>query len=76
MPTAEVQHLIKMANQIANNIAAGESEQRVIEKTAEHIQRFWAGSMKQKILQHAENDGKGLEPLALSAVQQLLQPSL
>ncbi len=76
MVTAELEHLIKMANQIANNIAAGESEQFVIEKAADHIQRFWAGPMKQQILQYIECGGEGLEPLALSALQQLLKPSL
>jgi formate dehydrogenase subunit delta len=75
MATAELQHLIKMVNQIAKNIAAGESQKDVIEKTAGHIQRFWAGSMKREIVGYVECGGEGLDPLALSAVQQLSKPS-
>jgi formate dehydrogenase subunit delta len=73
MATAEVEQLIKMVNQIARNVAVGESDQRIIEKTAGHIQRFWAASMKREILHYVECDEEGLEPLALAAVQQLLK---
>ena len=58
MSNTELEHLIKMINQIADNIAAGESEEIASEQLASHIKRFWARSMKQKIIDYANSDGE------------------
>ncbi len=65
---AELDHLIKMINQIADNIAIGESDELAIPKVADHVQRFWARSMKEAITHYAEHDGVELRPAARAAL--------
>ncbi len=64
----ELQTLVKMANQIAANFSFYED---AVERTRNHLQRFWAPSMRQQIISHAAAGGSGLEDFALQAVQQL-----
>lgn len=59
--------LIRMANQIARNLAhQGEAE--AVEATARHLQDFWDPRMKAAIL---AADPSGLDPIALAAVERL-----
>lgn len=44
----ELNHLIKMVNQIAAHCAPGEPSDVAADKAASHLQRFWAPSMKTK----------------------------
>ncbi len=71
MPDVEVEHLIKMINQIADNIAIGESDEMTVDKLVAHIKRFWARSMIQKIVEYAESDGEELQAVSKQAVAQL-----
>ncbi len=71
MPNIEVEHLIKMMNQIADNIAIGESDAVAADKLVAHIKRFWARSMIQKIVEYAESDGEKLQAVSKQAVTQL-----
>lgn len=64
-----------MINQIADNIAIGESEESASAQFASHIKRFWARSMKQKIISYANSDGEKLQPLVHKALAQLAQYS-
>lgn len=64
----ELQTLVKMANQIAANFSFYED---AVERTRNHMQRFWAPSMRQQIISHAAAGGTGLEDLALQASQLL-----
>ena len=50
----ELDRLVKMANQIADNF---EVHDDVVERTADHLRRFWAPSMRQKLAEHAANGG-------------------
>jgi formate dehydrogenase subunit delta len=71
MLTRELEHLIKMINQIADNIAIGDDDAIIAAKVTEHLQLFWAPPMKKKIINYAANDGEKLNVVAKVAVSQL-----
>lgn len=59
------ERLFVMANQIADNLEQGRSEQEAVEAVASHIRRFWSRDMKQTLF-----DGLGdnvLNPVAENA---------
>ena len=62
-------HLVRMANEIAANIAPSETEDNVAEITAGHISKFWALSMKKKIIDYVAQGDGDLSPIALQAVK-------
>lgn len=68
MSSTELDNLIKMANQIADNIAIGDNQEVMAVKVAEHIRSFWARSMKDKIIDYAIHDGKQLNTVARIAI--------
>ena len=59
-------------NQIADNIAIGESDAVAADKLVAHIKRFWARSMIEKIVEYAQSDGKKLQPLTKKAITLLV----
>ena len=71
MSTTELDHLIKMVNQIADNIAIGEDEALTAPKVVDHLNRFWARPMKNKIIGYAAVEGKRLNNVAKLAVSNL-----
>ena len=71
MSATELDHLIKMINQIADNIAIGDDEAATAPKVASHINSFWARPMKEKIIDYAASDGEQLNDVAKIAVSQL-----
>lgn len=69
MSSATTAHLIRMANQIAANLAAqGEAVATV--ETASHIARFWEPRMKAALL---ATDPAELTAIARAAVERLRQ---
>jgi formate dehydrogenase subunit delta len=64
----ELNTLVKMVNQIAANFSFHDDG---VEQTLAHLQRFWAPSMRQMMIQHVAAGGEGLEELALQAAQRL-----
>lgn len=64
----EIDSLVKMANQIANNLVFHDD---AVERVADHLQRFWAPSMIRKLTEHVAAGGSGLNPSAKAAVQRL-----
>lgn len=62
--------LVRMANQIAANLAA-QGEEVAIRETAEHIARFWDPRMKTGIL---AADPAQLSAIAAAAIRQLATP--
>ena len=50
----ELQHLVKMANQIAENFSFHDD---AIARVAEHIQRFWAPGMHQNLSRYMQQSG-------------------
>jgi len=75
MPSAELNNLIKMVNQIADNIAIGDNEAVTAPKVANHLRSFWAKAMKDKIIDYATCDGELLNAVAKTAIIQLSAPS-
>jgi hypothetical protein len=71
MLTSELEHLIKMINQIADNIAIGDDDAIIAAKVTKHLQLFWAPPMKKKIINYAASDGKQLNTVAKIAIAQL-----
>jgi formate dehydrogenase subunit delta len=64
----EIDSLVKMVNQIADNL---DFHDDAVERVADHLQRFWAPSMREKITEHEANGGSGLNPSAQAAVRRL-----
>ena len=62
--------LVRMANQITHFFRA-QGEERAVAGVADHLKKFWEPRMKQAIFEHLDHGGKGLEPVALKAVQEL-----
>lgn len=67
----ELNHLIKMINQIADNIAIGESAEHTANQVVDHIKRFWARPMKEQITAYGASDGVRLNTVARLAVSRL-----
>ena len=57
-----------MINHIADNLDYDGGETEVALKVLEHIDRFWAPSMKLKIVEYAEGDGPGLSSISKLAI--------
>ena len=66
----EIEQLIKMANQIADNLVFQDD---AAERTADPLRRFWAPSMRQQLLDYSAAGGDGLKPAARAAVQRLAE---
>ena len=68
MTDTELGNLVRMANQIADNFSFhADAEDRVVD----HLRRFWAPSMRQRLLTHARACGEGLEPVVTRAALRL-----
>jgi formate dehydrogenase subunit delta len=66
---AEIDQLVKMANQIAANFSFHEDG---VQRLADHLQRFWAPAMRKQLLEHAQCSGNaGLETAVVEALQRL-----
>ena len=68
MKDNELLRLIKMVNQIAENFDNGGAEDEVATQVLDHVNRFWAPSMKFKVARYAERDGSMLSPPSRLAV--------
>jgi formate dehydrogenase subunit delta len=64
----QVAQLVKMVNQIADNFRR---EDDPIERTAAHLRRFWAPSMRRSLVEFESADGTGLNDAARAAVRHL-----
>ncbi len=68
MTDAELEHLVDMANDIARNLSAYPD---AAERTADHLRRFWAPALRERITAHVASGGRGLSDTALAAVKAL-----
>lgn len=64
----EIEHLVKMANQIADNFSFHAD---AVERTADHLRRFWAPSMRRQLAEYSSAGGDGLKPAVRDALQRL-----
>ena len=65
----QIEHLVKMANQIALNVGAQDDVDALAEKTAKHIQRFWTRDMQAQLRNYWQAGGDDLAP----AVRRMLE---
>ncbi len=69
----KVERLITMANQIGDFYQAFPDEAQAQKDIVEHLNKFWAQSMRDDMRAHVQNnDGEGLSPLVLAAVRSYL----
>lgn len=73
--SAQRKMLIHMVNQIAENLRHGRSDDRAVEETTSHLEKFWARSMKSNIIECLNETNSDLVPIARAAVEQLKQRS-
>ena len=66
----EIERLVKMANQIADNLAFHDDS---VERIADHLRRFWAPSMQKKLMDFDASQGAALKPAAREALKWLEQ---
>lgn len=71
MSRQQLDSLIHMANQIADNNRHHGGDDAAADKVATHLRKFWARSMKRQIVDYATQDGSQLTPIARLAVQRL-----
>lgn len=65
----QTEHLITMANQIGDFFKSSPDQAQAKKDIAQHLQRYWAGSMRQQILTHVqEQQGQGLQPIVRDAI--------
>jgi formate dehydrogenase subunit delta len=64
----EVDSLVKMANQIAENFSFHDD---AVERIADHLKRFWAPSMRQALSAYCAADGEGVKPGVREALDKL-----
>lgn len=67
---SDIDQMIKMANQIAENFSYHDDQ---VDRTADHIQRFWAPTMRTKLTNYIEAGGEGLSDIAIQAFRMLAQ---
>ena len=64
----EVEHLVNMANQIADNFSFHDD---AVDRTSDHLQRFWAPSMLRMLIEFDASGGAGLKPSVRDALKKL-----
>lgn len=66
----DIQHLVKMANNIASFFEAEPDASKGAKGIAEHLRNFWDPRMRHQILSHAdEHEGDGLKEIVLEALR-------
>jgi len=69
MHDVELNHLIKMLNQLADNLTQGDPQDIAAERVADHVRRFWAPAMKERIRQYVDSGGEDLSPVAIKGIK-------
>ncbi|MFV0277940.1 MAG: formate dehydrogenase subunit delta, partial [Parahaliea sp.] len=72
MSAAWAHNLVRMANQIADNLQYGPGgELEAVERVATHLRRFWNPDMRAQLAACAQQDGVTLKPIVLAALTSL-----
>lgn len=72
MSDQQLKNLIKMLDQIiANNLHHGDDD-KVTDVAADHLQKFWARSMKQQVIACANENPEGLSRLGNMTIAKLV----
>jgi formate dehydrogenase subunit delta len=70
MAARQIEHLVKMANQIALNLGAGYDDTEAAQRTSEHISRFWTPHMRRQLTDFWR-EGGAVAPLVATALAKL-----
>lgn len=70
--TTKNDSIIKMSNQIADNIGLHLSPEEAADKVLNHIRLFWAKSMKSDLIKYYQEDGARLGDTTKLAVEKLM----
>ena len=65
----QLDHLVKMANQIALNLGAGHDDAAAT-RTAQHISRFWTPAMRRQLIEYWRAGG-AVEPVVAACLAEL-----
>jgi formate dehydrogenase subunit delta len=66
----DIQHLVKMANNIASFFEAEPDAAKGAKSVADHLKNFWDPRMRRQILRYAEEgQGTGLKEIVLQALR-------
>ncbi len=68
---SSAEHLVRMANDIANNIRSGKTVDESAEAIANHLRRFWTPNMRKQFLELCAERSMDLEADVLLAAKQL-----
>lgn len=67
----KIEHLVAMANQIGDFFKSFPDQSQAKKDIAQHLERFWASSMRDQILTHViEQNGDGLKPIVRDAIKE------
>jgi formate dehydrogenase subunit delta len=64
-------HLVRMANDIGNFFSAEPNHAEAVDSVALHLKRFWDPRMRKEIVAYVEGGGAGLMELVREAVLKL-----
>ena len=65
----QIDHLVKMANQIARNVGAQSDLDTAAAKTSDHLRRFWTPAMRQRLAAYGRAGGEGLSPAVMRMLE-------
>lgn len=68
----QIEKLITMANQVGDFFGAHPDQTLAKKEIASHLKKFWAAPMRQQIIAYAKQQGAGLNPVVLGAVNEYL----
>ena len=63
--------LLRMAQQIADNLDYGDEQDVIAGNVASHLQRFWDPRMREAILTYLAEDPEAFSPLLRQALRKL-----
>ena len=66
-----IEHLVKMANQIGDFYNAESDRKEAVQNIASHLKRFWEPRMRKEIVAHCVQGGAGLKDTVREAVASL-----
>ncbi|MGD9895479.1 MAG: formate dehydrogenase subunit delta [Candidatus Methylacidiphilaceae bacterium] len=70
-----IEDLVRMANQIGDFFGSDPSEEEAAAGIAEHLRKFWTPSMREKLIEYAQRDGKDLSEPVRAALSRLQKPA-
>ena len=69
----QAEKLVRMANDIAANLAYGPDKAKAVAGVADHLRRFWSPLMREEIVNYDDRGQVKLSEVAKQAVAQLAQ---